>query len=93
MAKEYLVFVQSLEDLPQDREIELALRDLTPGPYKYEARFVRARVSSSPDKLPGADVLRVRFSMGVLHPKPYAIKIVKELDKSWLEAPSAARPS
>ncbi len=79
MAKKYLVFVDSLKDLPEDKEVELTIKDLTPGRRKYDARYVRARISSSPAKLPGADNLQVRFRMGVLHPDPYAIKITKEL--------------
>ncbi len=83
MQKEYLAFVsqfgiESLKDLEEDKEIELVIRDLTPGRYKYEARYVRARISS-PEKLPGADTLWVRFRQGVLHPKQYAIQITEEL--------------
>lgn len=88
MAKEYLTFVDSLKDLPEDREVELTIKDLTPGPRKYDARYVRARVSSAPRKLPGADILRVRFRMGVLHPKPYSIKITKEMG----EIPPPVKP-
>ncbi len=83
MKKEYLAFVdefgiQSLKDLEEGKEIELLVKDLTPGRYKYEARYVRARVSS-PEKLPDADTLWVRFQHGVLHPKRWAIQITEEL--------------
>jgi hypothetical protein len=83
MPKEYLAFVaefgiKSLEDLEEGKEIELVVKDLTPGRYKYESRYVRAKVGS-PEKLPGADTLWVRFRQGVLHPKKWAIKITKEL--------------
>lgn len=87
MAKEYLTFVESLKDLAEDKEMELTIKDLTPGPRKYDARYVRAKLSSEPKKLAGADTLWVRFRMGVLHPKPYAIKITKELG----ELPPAAK--
>ncbi len=83
MSKDYLAFVSefgisSLSGLEEGKEIELTVKDLTPGRYKYEARYVRAKVGT-PEKLPGADTLWVRFEHGVLHPKKYAIKITKEL--------------
>lgn len=83
MQKEYLTFVDKFgienpKDLEGDKEIELIIRDLSLGRYKYEARYVRAKIAS-PEKLPGADILRVRFQHGILHPKQYAIKITEEL--------------
>ncbi len=80
MAQEYLTFVESLKDLTDGQEVELTIKDLTPKDrrYKYEARYVRALVNSDPAKLPNSDTLWVRFRMGVLHPKPFAIKITKE---------------
>ena len=79
MASEYLTFIETLKELPERQEVELYVKDLTPGVGKYDTRYVRAIVSSSPDKLPGADTLWIRFSMGVLHPQPWAIEIVREL--------------
>jgi len=80
MAKEYLVFVENIKkELLEGREILLTIKDLTPGKRKYENRIVKAIVSSSPDKLPGGDVLRVRSWTGVLYPQPWAIKIVEEV--------------
>lgn len=89
MAQEYLTFVESLKDLPDGQEVELTIKDLTPKDrrYKYEARYVKAIVNSDPSKLPGADTLQVRFRMGVLHPKPFAIKITKEIGE--FKPPSA----
>ena len=79
MPSEYSTFVETLEELPEGQEVELYVKDLTPGIAKYDTRYVRAIVSRNPDKLPGADILWIRFSMGVLHPKPWAIEIVREL--------------
>jgi len=80
MAKEYLVFVEDMKkELLEGREILLTIKDLTPGKRKYENRIVKAIVSSSPDKLPGGDVLRVRSWTGVLYQRPWAIKIVEEV--------------
>ena len=83
MQKEYLAFISefgigSVEDLEADKEIELIVKDLTPGRYKYESRYVRARISSQ-EKLPGADKLWVRYEHGLLHPEQYAIQITEEL--------------
>ncbi len=79
MAKEYLVFVEDMKkELVEGRELLLTIKDLTPGKRKYENRVVKAIVSSSPDKLPGSDILRVRSWTGVLYPQPWAIKIVEE---------------
>ena len=45
----------------------------------YEQKVVRAIVSSSPQKLPGADTLRIRWQRGQLVPQPWAIKIIEDL--------------
>jgi len=79
MRKEYDTFVEKLSDLTEKREVELTIRDLTPGQHKYESRYVRAILSNSIDQLQGGDVLWIRFALGFLHPKPWAIKITEEL--------------
>jgi hypothetical protein len=75
MAKEYDTFVQTLEDLKDGREMELTIRDLE----TYEQKKVKAVVSSSKEKLPTADTLRIRYSRGVPVDEPWAIKIIEEL--------------
>jgi hypothetical protein len=75
MAKEYDTFVQTLEDLKDGREMELTIRDLE----TYEQKKVKAVVSSSKEKLPNADTLRIRYSRGVPVDEPWAIKIIEEL--------------
>ena len=79
MRKEYDTFVQSLDELTDGQACELTIRDLTPGQNKYESRFVKAVVSRSPEQLKGGDILWLRFLMGLLHPKPWGIKIIEEL--------------
>lgn len=79
MKKEYDTFVGSLDELAQGQEIELFIRDLTPGPRKYDNKHVKAIVSSAANQLPEADILRLRFKTGVVHPEPWRIKIVSEL--------------
>ena len=88
MASEYDVFVDSFEELPEGVEIDISVRELTPQERqkKYRGRYVKAVVSSSPDKLPGADKLWVRFSRGLLHPSPWYIKIISDVGEYKPEA-------
>ena len=76
---EYLTIIPSVNDLSDGKECDLLVKDLNPGRRKYETRFVRAKVASSLAKLPDSDVLWIRNYLGYLHPKPWAIKITKEL--------------
>ena len=78
MKKEFMVFVSDLSDLVEKKEVTVAVRDLTPGPRKYDCRIVKAVLSRSAD-LPGGDVLWVRSWTGVLHPNPWAIKVLAEV--------------
>jgi hypothetical protein len=82
MKKEYVTFVSDLKDLTENVEVTIAIRDLTPGPRKYDCKIVRAVLSSSSDKLTDSEILRVRSWTGVMHPQPWAIKVVKELDET-----------
>jgi hypothetical protein len=81
MKKEYDTFIESLSDLPEGQEIDLTIRDLTPGPRKYDSRWVKAIVSSHPDQLTDSDILWLRFPKGMVHPQPWAIKILEELEE------------
>jgi len=79
MGKEYEVFIRNIDELTEGQEVELTIRDLTPGPRKYECRVVKAIVYSSLDKLPDGDILRVRSWTGIMYPQPKVMKIVKEV--------------
>lgn len=79
MGKKWVIFVSRMEDLADDKESVLTIRDLSPGPRKYNAKVVKARISSSPETIPDGDVLWVRSWIGHLHPKPWAIKIIEEV--------------
>lgn len=81
MRKEYVTFVPRPKELPEGEEIELIIRDLTPGRQKYDAHIVKAVVSSSDEKLPDSDILWVRSSVGILSPTPRFIKVTRELDE------------
>ncbi len=85
MKKEFDTFVENLQELPDGQECRLTIRDLTPGRRKYENRYVRALVSSSPERLPDGDTLWLRFSTGFLYPQPWAIKVVEELGEFMTE--------
>ena len=60
MKKEFMTFVQDINQLAQGKEVTLAIRDLTPGRRKYDGKIVKAILASSPDKLPDGDVLWIR---------------------------------
>ena len=87
MKKEYVTWLVTEEQLAEGQEIELTLRDLTPGREKYNGRNVKAIVSSSPDKLPEGDILWIRSGTGVLQPNPWAIKITGELPEFLSRSP------
>ncbi len=80
MKKEYSTTVDKFDDLPDGGEMEMLIRDLSPGPRKYDARRVLAKVASSPDRLPDSDVLWLRSMVGNKLEKPWAIKILKRLE-------------
>lgn len=80
MTMEYDTFVNDPDALSEG-EVALAIRELSPKDRrtKYKTRYVMAQISSSPDKIPDGDILRLRWQRGRLYPKPWAIKILEEL--------------
>jgi hypothetical protein len=81
-SKEYDTFILSdLSGVPEDKEMELILRELTPADrrYKYRSFYATAMVSRSESKYP--DLLWVRLGRGQLQEKPWSIKIIKEINK------------
>jgi len=80
--KEYDTFL--LTDpmtVPEEQEMDLIVRDLTPADrrYKYRSSYVTALLSKSESKYP--DRLWIRLGRGQLQEKPWSIKILKELNK------------
>ena len=67
--------VNDISELRDGEEQVMEIRDTE----TYESRKVKAVISSKPEKLPGADVLRVLWQRGQAEKKPWAIKITKEL--------------
>ena len=78
MKKEYVAFVRRISDLNEGKEI-LFIKDLTPGPRKYDTKLVRAELSRRSDKLPDGDVLWIRSETGRPYAEPWAIKVLEEL--------------
>ena len=80
--KEFDTFVLTdLEMVPEDKEMEIILRELTPKDrrYKYRSFYAMALISKSDTKYP--DRLWVRLGRGQLQEKPWSVKIVKEINK------------
>ncbi len=76
----YQVVIRDIQHAPpQGQEIELAIRDISPGPRKYDCRYVKAIVSASADKLPESDTLRLISATGYIYPDAWRVKILKEL--------------
>ncbi len=85
MSKQYLTFVERLENLPEGKETELMIKDLTPGRTKYDSRWVRAVISPSPH--PGGDSLTVKGLVGLPYPGTRGIKITREIGEFPSDAP------
>ena len=80
--KEYDTFILTdPEMVPEEKETELIVRDLTPADrrYKYRSTFVTALVSKSESTYP--DRLWIRLGRGQLQENPWSVKILKELNK------------
>lgn len=78
MKQEYLTFVRQFKDLSEGTQ-KLFIKDLTPGPRKYDTKYVRAEISRHAEKMKIGDILRIRSESGVLLPQPWGIKILEEL--------------
>lgn len=78
MKREWVTYVRRIADLDQGKRV-LFIKDLTPGPRKYDTKLVRAELSRNAAKLPDRDTLWIRSETGYLHPEPWSIKILEEL--------------
>jgi hypothetical protein len=80
--KEYDTFLLTDPALvPEDKEMELIVRELTPKDrrHKYRSFYALALLSKSETKYP--DQLWIRLGRGQLQEKPWSIKIIKEINK------------
>jgi len=78
MAREWQTFVRKFEDLKEGRA-KLFIKDLAPGPRKYDTRFVEAQIAKSNEVLPDGDPLYLRSESGLKRPEPWYIKVIQEL--------------
>lgn len=83
MAKEWQTFVRKFKDM-KEGEVELFIKDLTPGPRKYDTKHVRAKVSRSKATLPAGDILWIRSESGIRIQEPFYMSIIEELPE-WVE--------
>ena len=75
MSQEYVTFVRRLAQLSEGKQT-LFIKDLTPGPRKYDTKLVRAELSKTASE---GSTLWVRSETGYLYPQPWRIKILEEL--------------
>lgn len=75
----YDIFIKNLDELQEGQEMELQVRDLTPGTHKYCYKWVKAKVSPNPETY--AEKLQIRFGRGQAHNMPYSIKVTGEVSK------------
>ncbi|MFH1480885.1 MAG: phenylphosphate carboxylase subunit gamma [Pseudomonadota bacterium] len=83
MAKEWQTFVRKFEDM-KEGELELFIKDLTPGPRKYDTKHVRAKVARSKAALPDGETLWIRSESGTRGLEPFYISIIEVLPE-WVE--------
>jgi hypothetical protein len=80
--KEYDTFVLTdLASIPEEQELELIVRELTPKDRRYKYRSFYAMVQVSRSETKYSDQLWIRLGKGQLQEKPWSIKILKELNK------------
>ena len=82
MAQEWQTFVRKFEDM-KEGEVELFIKDLTPGSRKYDTKHVRARVAKSTKTLHNGQILWIRSESGLKDPKPWYIEVLQELPE-WV---------
>lgn len=75
----YDTFIAQPGALPEDQEILLPVRDLTPGTHKYQYKYVRCIVSSNPEVHP--QQLAIRYGRGQLAPETYSIRVIEEVQR------------
>ncbi len=73
---EWSIHVDKLADLNLGQEVELIIKDLTPGDRKYESHRVLGGVSKG--ETGQGDRLLVRGRTGAPYPEAYWIRILEE---------------
>ena len=67
--------IEKPDEIPEGKEQLIQVRDAE----TFEQKVVKAILSRSPEKLPGADSMRVRWQRGQALPDMWAIKIIEDL--------------
>jgi hypothetical protein len=83
MVKEWQTFVRKFDDM-KEGEMGIFIKDLTPGPNKYNTRHVRARIASSKNRLSHGDLLWIRSESGIKAPEPWFIELIDDLPE-WVQ--------
>lgn len=78
---EWQTFVRRFDDLQEGRA-ELFIKDLTPGPRKYDTKHVIADIARSRETYP--EPLWVRSESGAKAPAPWSMRILEVLPE-WVE--------
>lgn len=81
MKREYQTFIRQFKDFKEGTQ-KLFVKDLTPGPRKYDTKYVKAKLCRNLKKMKKGDILRIRSESGILLPEPWGIKILEELTES-----------
>jgi len=74
MATYEAFIIESPDEIPEDKEIELQIRDAE----TFEQKVVKCMVARDPSKLEGADKLQVRWQRGQQLDTAWAIKILED---------------
>jgi len=74
--------IEDPSEIPENEEQLIQVRDAE----TFEQKVVKAIVSRTPEKLPGAHSLRVRWQRGQALPNMWAIKILEDMG-SVMEQP------
>lgn len=77
---EYDTFILTdLNEVREDVEQEMIIRDLTPGRKKYRCEFVKALISKNPERY--SERLWPRLGLGQWVGEPWSIKIAERVEK------------
>lgn len=79
MPTEYQTFFRYPEDITDGQEVEIVIKDLTPGTRKYDSSRVKAIIRKSDKQRSDENKLLVRSEVGVLLPQVWSIKIIERL--------------
>jgi hypothetical protein len=80
MKKEWLTLLNDVGKLPLHNEVFLFVKDLTPGPRKYDTHLVKAVLTPTPEANEQGGILRFRSTLGRPLPEIRGIRIIEETE-------------